>query len=65
MNTRKQSIRRMIVAQKRRQRREDVLQRRPVRYRWPKRRPLLILEDFTPNDAIALIDYLLTNEVKQ
>ena len=62
---RQQSTRRMTVAQKRRQRREDVLRRRPVRYRWPKRRPQLILEDFTPNDAIALIDYLLANEAKQ
>lgn len=55
----KQSTRRKRVAARRIQRRQDVLQRRPKRYRYPKRRPVLILEGFEPSDAIALIDRLM------
>lgn len=61
----KPSTRRKRVAARRIQSRVDVLRRRPKRYRYPKRRPVLILEGFTPDDAIALIDRLLADETKQ
>lgn len=56
---RRQGTRRMTVAARRARNREDVLQRRPKRYRWPKRRPQLILEDFTPDEVRELIEMLM------
>lgn len=47
------------MKQKRIREDEDVLQRRPVRYRWPKRRPQLILEGFTPDGVKEMIEMLM------
>lgn len=58
----KPSTRRMLVAARRIRRRADVLQRRPKRYRYPKRRPQIILEGFEPSEVIALIDRLMEKE---
>jgi len=58
----RQSKRRMLVAARRIHNREDILQRRPVRYRWPKRRPQLILEGFTPYGAMELVEMLMRRD---
>lgn len=58
----RQSKRRMAVAQRRAQHREDVLQRRPVSYRYPRRRPVIRFDGCDPRDVVDLVDRLLEDD---